>query len=99
MNRNSCCGFHISVHRVRNSFKNKTAVNSIGLNNMNVTAFFVIDHSVKNKLIAVEVFYILYRLNKLNLKSCLRINYINIYKTPKIFLTSKEGIITLYCKL
>lgn len=75
MNRNSCCGFCISVHRAKNSFNNKTAVNSLLLNNMNVTAFFCINHSVKNKLVAVELFYIIYRTDKLILKTCLRIIY------------------------
>lgn len=77
---------------VRTSFKNKTAVNSVVLNNMNVTVFFGINHSVKNKLIVLEVFYIIHRIDKLILKNCLRINYVKKnYKIPKIFLLFDEG--------
>lgn len=71
---------------VRTSFKNTTAVNSVVLNNMNVTVFFGINHSVKNKLIALEVFYIIHTIDKLILENCLRINYVKkIIKSPKYF--------------
>lgn len=61
---------------MRASFKNKSAVNSVILNNMNVIAFFGIHHSVKIMLIAVEIFYIIQIIDELVLKNCLRISYI-----------------------
>lgn len=71
---------------------------------MNITAFFGIDNAVRNKLKAVEVFCIIYRLDKLIRKNYLRLSsikkniYIYIY-APKYFSLPKKELLPSDCKL